>query len=291
MSIIRAPREGNFTIIPNDTLRDTRLSYRARGVLAYVLSHPDNWVTSAQRLADEGTEGRDAMRKALGELETAGYLVRRRYRGDDGRWQTDQVLHDTPQEDLEAPLAPDEGGLRGPVTVTAAGVELFERLAEKSAPGRETSAGSPTLESRSYKKTDQQEQKIVDSSSTAEPASDVSAVGSEEKPKQTTAAALLVAKNWTTPTTQSKAAITLVVAKALAEGFTEDSVAEAVRFLADNDCYASDYSLGQAMHKKVVNGPNAGRKGPLAADRTDVDYGGKEETDPETGISYKSFEL
>lgn len=247
MSIVRAPREGNFTIIPNSTLRDTSLSYRARGVLAYVLSHPDNWVTSAQRLADEGTEGRDAMRKALAELETAGYLVRRRFRGDDGRWQTDQVLHDTPQGTDEAST-------------------------DETEPGRETSAGNPALESRSYKETQQQDEKIAETSFTASPSSDVSEEASEEKPKQSTQGALIVAKHWTKPTTQSKAAIALAVSKALADGFPEQQVIAAIRLLADNECYVSAYSFGQAMHGKVVNGPNAGKKGPMAADQTGQDY-------------------
>jgi hypothetical protein len=50
--IVRTPRiERDFTVLPNRALRDPYLSYRARGVLAYVLSMPDNWRTSAETLA------------------------------------------------------------------------------------------------------------------------------------------------------------------------------------------------------------------------------------------------
>lgn len=97
MKIIRAPRQGHFTIVPNATARDAALSFRARGVLTYLLSHEDGWTTSAERLKDAGKEGRDAIRKALDELKEARYLVVRRRRADKGRWEYDHFIYDTPQ--------------------------------------------------------------------------------------------------------------------------------------------------------------------------------------------------
>ena len=79
--IVRGPRPTrDFAILRNEVLRDTRLSFRARGILAYVLSRPDNWRESAKELAAQGREGRGAILRALTELEEAGYrrTVRRR---------------------------------------------------------------------------------------------------------------------------------------------------------------------------------------------------------------------
>lgn len=96
--IIRAPRpEGNFTQIRNEVLRDASLSYRARGVLAAVLSYPDNWQTNAEGLSRRGGEGRDAIRTCLKELEQAGYILTEKIRDDEGKFRTVTRIFDEPQ--------------------------------------------------------------------------------------------------------------------------------------------------------------------------------------------------
>lgn len=72
--------------IPWRILQDERISFRALGVLGHLLSLPDNWRTSATRLAAVRKEGRDAVETALGELDAVGYLARRRVQYRNGTW-------------------------------------------------------------------------------------------------------------------------------------------------------------------------------------------------------------
>lgn len=74
--IIRVVHENHFTTIRNKTVRDSRLSYRARGLLFYLLSLPDDARVSREHLAEAGPDGVRAVRSALAELAEAGYLTR-----------------------------------------------------------------------------------------------------------------------------------------------------------------------------------------------------------------------
>jgi hypothetical protein len=103
MSTVRVAQRRNFTRIDARTLADSRLSYRARGVLAFLLSKPDHWEFTAESVADAGPEGRDAIRSVFKELETHGYLVRRRWR-EGGRFVTEALLYEHPDDAPKPPL-------------------------------------------------------------------------------------------------------------------------------------------------------------------------------------------
>lgn len=98
MHIRRAPREQHFTIVANEVIEDRRLSFRARGVLLFLLSKPDDWRTTSDEIARDAIEGRDALRAAFKELVAAGYLHHRKIQGTDGRWRTETILYDMPVE-------------------------------------------------------------------------------------------------------------------------------------------------------------------------------------------------
>lgn len=68
--------DGQFTQISNDWLRDSRLSFKARGLLAYIESHTPEWDISVHWLAANNPEGKEALRSAIAELELHGYLKR-----------------------------------------------------------------------------------------------------------------------------------------------------------------------------------------------------------------------
>lgn len=87
--------EGHFTTVPNSWLRDSTLSFRARGLLAMLLSHRAGWNVTIESLAAQNLEGKDAILRAVRELEGAGYLRRDKSR-DGGKFKNDWVLMDPP---------------------------------------------------------------------------------------------------------------------------------------------------------------------------------------------------
>lgn len=76
MSVYRVEKTSNFTIMSNRHLQDRRLSLKAKGLLSYMLSLPDDWDYSVRGLAVCCKEGADAIRHAIHELEANGYLRR-----------------------------------------------------------------------------------------------------------------------------------------------------------------------------------------------------------------------
>lgn len=102
MSIVRVAKRARFTTIDRVTLNDDRLSFRARGVLSWLLDKPDDWSVRSEAIAEGGKEGRDAIRAALAELEVAGYVQRVKTKDDKGRWTTETVVYERPQKRIAA---------------------------------------------------------------------------------------------------------------------------------------------------------------------------------------------
>ncbi len=74
--IVRIKRHKNyFTQIDRRALEDPRLSFKATGILAYLLSKPDGWQVRGEQLARAKKEGRDAVLKGLQELRKFGYAT------------------------------------------------------------------------------------------------------------------------------------------------------------------------------------------------------------------------
>lgn len=111
MHYVRPPGQDFVVNIPRVTARDANLSYRARGVLQRLLSNAEGFSMTAEDLAREGREGRDAIRAALRELKNAGYIVQHATTNAAGQFTgTDAYVYSTPQAGVrhrepENPLA------------------------------------------------------------------------------------------------------------------------------------------------------------------------------------------
>ena len=68
--------DDHFTQIPNEWVRDSRLSLKAIGLLTQLMSHSPGWNMSLSSLARFNKTGVDTIKTAVKELETYGYLKR-----------------------------------------------------------------------------------------------------------------------------------------------------------------------------------------------------------------------
>lgn len=78
MALIRGHHsfDDHFTQIPNDWVRDDRLTLEARGLLAQIMSHRPGWNMSVKYIAAQNNIGRDKVRRIFDELMSYGYLQR-----------------------------------------------------------------------------------------------------------------------------------------------------------------------------------------------------------------------
>ena len=84
-TIFRVAHRERFTVIDNRVLENASLSWAARGVLAYLLSRPDNWRVIVKDLERRGEFGRDGIHTLLRELRAAGFLHFKRRREPGGK--------------------------------------------------------------------------------------------------------------------------------------------------------------------------------------------------------------
>lgn len=88
MSVFKiAGRRRNFTIIGNELINDPTLSAKAKGIMLYLLSKPDDWEVRLTDLVEHFSDGDYAIRAGVEELELAGYIVRMQMKGATGRFE------------------------------------------------------------------------------------------------------------------------------------------------------------------------------------------------------------
>jgi len=111
MSIVRSKkRESPYVQIDKTCLNDNKLSWKAKGLHAYLMSRPDNWTVRISQLSKASKEGRDAMRSGLAELENAGYATKEKTRNEKGIITgTDWVVAELPDTDKPKAAEPTIG--------------------------------------------------------------------------------------------------------------------------------------------------------------------------------------
>lgn len=73
MAVIRKKKH-SYTVLSNSVIRDERLSWKARGIFAYLMSLPDDWTFRQVEIVKHSPDGRAALRAGLKELQKYKYL-------------------------------------------------------------------------------------------------------------------------------------------------------------------------------------------------------------------------
>lgn len=103
MPIIKKGSADNFMLMQREALQRADLSMKAKGLLAYIMSLPNDWVIHQTELVTHFTDGEKAVRSATNELIEAGYLLRHQTRGEGGHFN--EVMYTAVDYIGEAPLA------------------------------------------------------------------------------------------------------------------------------------------------------------------------------------------
>lgn len=103
MPIIKKGSADNFMLMQREALQRADLSMKAKGLLAYIMSLPNDWVIHQTELVTHFTDGEKAVRSATNELIEAGYLLRHQTRGEGGHFN--EVTYTAVDYIGEAPLA------------------------------------------------------------------------------------------------------------------------------------------------------------------------------------------
>ena len=99
-SIIRRCGSG-YAVVSNEILRNKNLSWKAKGIMAYLLSCADGWEFTLDGICSmSGCDGMTSLKVGLKELKDAGYLVITHKQGKNGTFAGHEwfIYNELPRE-------------------------------------------------------------------------------------------------------------------------------------------------------------------------------------------------
>ncbi|RRD39274.1 helix-turn-helix domain-containing protein [Leptotrichia sp. OH3620_COT-345] len=72
-------KKTNFTTIHNKLINDDNISLKAKGIMLYMLSKPEDWNYNPKEIAKNSKDGLDSVYSGIKELIEAGYISRIRH--------------------------------------------------------------------------------------------------------------------------------------------------------------------------------------------------------------------
>ncbi|MGM0260446.1 hypothetical protein [Enterococcus sp. AZ102] len=90
--IFRQSKTSNYSMIHNQILRRNDISWKAKGIMCYILSLPDDWVIYLEELSNHATDKITSFKSGWKELQEAGYVRRYPVKNEKGvitEWRTE----------------------------------------------------------------------------------------------------------------------------------------------------------------------------------------------------------
>ena len=81
---------------------DPRISFKAKGILWFMLNPPEEWDHTIGGLRKFSADGLTAITSGVNELKKLGYLEARQKRNAGGYGESEYIIHDIPLKDKEA---------------------------------------------------------------------------------------------------------------------------------------------------------------------------------------------
>lgn len=131
--IFRRKITKEFVRIQNDILTNEELSWKAKGLLCFMLSRKDDWNFHKVQVQKYSKDGRDGTISAFNELIKAGYVKQVRKRDDKGKFASfDYYVYDTPftgSPQMDNPLS-EKPNMENPHLVTTQGATTHSSKTE-----------------------------------------------------------------------------------------------------------------------------------------------------------------
>lgn len=94
---VQKNKDNPFVMIDKRPLENPSMTWQAKGMLAYLLSKPDDWEINMRHLIKQSKNGRDATYTIMGELISSGHCGREKVRDDGGKViGTEYTVSETP---------------------------------------------------------------------------------------------------------------------------------------------------------------------------------------------------
>ncbi|MGB0385812.1 MAG: hypothetical protein ACPGWR_13410 [Ardenticatenaceae bacterium] len=123
--IIRTRKNKNYFVASNDAFNDERLSWGARGILAYLLSKQDTWEVYKEDLYKRSSDKPNRTDRHVKELQECGYIRRYRTHDKEGKFVWLTEVYESPTLNPDFKLQKTS---KGPPTQKPSSGKPFDRV-------------------------------------------------------------------------------------------------------------------------------------------------------------------